>query len=44
MILPLLSRIAECRNAIKLATNNSFDVLDDSEFSKLKELVNMIKR
>ena len=43
MILPLLSRIAECRNAIKLATNNSFDILDDMEFSKLKELVDMIK-
>lgn len=43
MIIPLLSRIAECRNTIKLATNNSLDILDDLEFSKLKELVDMIK-
>lgn len=43
MILPLLSRIAECRNAIKLATNNSLDILEGLEFSKLKELVDMNK-
>jgi len=42
MALPLLNRIAICREAIKLSTNNSLDVLDDSEFSKLKELVDIL--
>jgi hypothetical protein len=39
IIIPLLRRIAECRNAIKLTTNNSLDILDDSEFDKLKILI-----
>jgi len=42
MVLPLLNRIAVCREAIKLSTSNSLDVLDDSEFSKLKELVDIL--
>jgi len=39
IIIPLLRRIAECRNAIKLTTSNSLDILDDSEFDKLKILI-----
>jgi hypothetical protein len=39
IVFPLLRRIEECRNAIKLATNNSLDILDDTEFNKLKVLL-----
>lgn len=39
IVLPLLRRIEECRKAIKLATNNSLDILDDVEFNRLKTLL-----
>jgi hypothetical protein len=39
IIFPLLRRIEECRKAIKLATNNSLDILDDMEFNRLKILL-----
>ena len=38
-IFPMLRRINECRKAIKLATNNSLDILDENEFKRLKELI-----
>lgn len=43
IVLPLLRRIDECRNAILLATNNSYDILNDNEFKKLKKLVEGIR-
>ena len=39
IIFPVLNRIDECRNAIKLATNNSLDILDNNEFEKLKKIL-----
>lgn len=38
-IFPMLRRINECRKAIKFATNNSLDILDENEFKRLKELI-----
>jgi len=38
-IFPMLRRINECRKAIKLATNNSLDILEENEFKRLKELI-----
>jgi len=39
IVLPVLRRIEECRNAILLATTNEYDILDDPEYRKLKELI-----
>lgn len=39
IVLPILRRIEECRNAILLGTTNEYDILDESEFKKIKELV-----
>lgn len=38
-IFPMLRRINECRKAIKLATNNSLDILEENEFKRLKDLI-----
>jgi tetrahydromethanopterin S-methyltransferase subunit G len=43
IVFPLLRRIEECRSAIKLATNNSLDVLDYMEFNRLKTLLEKTK-
>jgi hypothetical protein len=39
IVFPVLRRIEECRNAILLATTNEYDILDDPEYQKLKELI-----
>ena len=39
IILPLLRRIGTCRDAILLATNNEYDILEENEFKKLKEIM-----
>jgi len=39
IILPVLRRIEECRNAILLATTNEYDILNETEYRKLKELI-----
>ncbi|WP_299678179.1 DUF3800 domain-containing protein [uncultured Tenacibaculum sp.] len=39
IVLPVLRRIEECRNAILLATTNQYDILEGSEYKKLKELI-----
>jgi len=39
IVVPLLRRIDECRKAVLLATNNSFDIVGDPEFKKLKNLI-----
>lgn len=39
IVFPVLRRIEECRNAILLATTNGYDILDDPEYQKLKELI-----
>lgn len=43
IVIPLLRRIEECRKAILLATNNSFDILNEPEFKKLKKLSENIR-
>lgn len=39
IILPMLNRIKETREAIKLATNNELDLLNKPEFKELKDLL-----
>jgi hypothetical protein len=39
VILPMLSRIKKFRDAIKLASNNTIDVLEKDEFKELKNLL-----
>lgn len=39
IIIPLIRRIEECRKALKLATKNELDILDDNEFKRLKDLI-----
>lgn len=39
IILPMLNRIKEARNAIRLATNNELDLLSKPEFKQLKDLL-----
>lgn len=39
MIVPMLRRINECRNAILLATTNEYDILDEPEFKKIKRII-----
>lgn len=43
IVLPLLRRIEECRKAILLATNNSYDIVSENEFKKLKGLLDKIR-
>lgn len=38
IVLPMLNRIKEARESIKLATNNELDILDKDIFTELKEL------
>lgn len=38
IVLPMLNRIREARETIKLATNNELDILDKEIFNELKEL------
>jgi hypothetical protein len=38
-ILPMLHRIQICREQVKLATNNSLDILDNTAFFKLKDIL-----
>ncbi len=39
IILPMLNRLSEARNAIKLATGNDLDLLKNEEFELLKKLI-----
>lgn len=39
IIFPVLRRIQECRTAILLATNNQYDILDQAEFRKIKDII-----
>ena len=39
IIIPLLRRIEKCREAVLLATLNEYDILDESEFKKLKKII-----
>ena len=41
IILPMLNRIKETRNAIKLATANEIDLLDGEDFKELKKLLDI---
>lgn len=43
IVLPVLRRIEECRNAILLATNNEYDILKESEFEKLNEIIKNVR-
>lgn len=43
IVLPLLRRIEECRGAILLATTNEFDILNEPEFKKLKQLIENVR-
>lgn len=43
IVFPVLRRIEECRNAILLATTNEYDILNEKEFEKLKELINNVR-
>ena len=36
IVLPMLSRLKKCRDLVKLSTVNGLDLLDNTEFSKLK--------
>lgn len=42
IVLPVLRRIEECRNAILLATTNRYDILDDPDYRKLKDIIDNI--
>lgn len=39
IVLPMLNRITEAREAIKLATQNELDILDKEAFEELKKLI-----
>lgn len=43
IVLPILRRIEECRNAILLATTKEYDILDSSEYKKLKILIESLE-
>lgn len=43
IILPMLNRIQEARNAIKLATNNELDLVNNENFKELKNLLDRLK-
>jgi hypothetical protein len=38
-ITPMINRIAKCRDRIKIVTKNQLDILDKSEYSILKRIV-----
>tara|TARA_R110002033_G_scaffold170670_3_gene213767 strand:+ start:5032 stop:6171 length:1140 start_codon:yes stop_codon:yes gene_type:complete len=40
IILPMANRIKQMRNAIKLASGNELDLLDNPDFKELKEMLN----
>jgi biotin operon repressor len=40
IILPMANRINEMRKAIKLASGNKLDLLDNPDFKELKEMLN----
>jgi hypothetical protein len=42
IVLPLLRRIEECRRAVLLATNNSYDIVSENEFKSLRKLLENI--
>lgn len=37
IIVPMLSRLKKCRDAIKLGTNGDIDLFDKSEYNELKQ-------
>lgn len=39
VIIPMLNRLAKCRNKIKLATKNEIDILDKPQYQKLKKII-----
>jgi hypothetical protein len=39
IVLPMLNRIKEARETIKLATGNELDILDKDIFNELKQLL-----
>ncbi len=43
IVLPVLRRIDVCREAILLATTKEYDILDEPEFKKLKELIESMR-
>ncbi|WP_338792491.1 DUF3800 domain-containing protein [Bernardetia sp. MNP-M8] len=43
MILPLLKRVEDCRNAVLLATNKDYDILNEPKFHKLKSIIDKTK-
>lgn len=43
IVFPVLRRIEKCRNSILSATNNNYDILDNSEFKKLKEIIKTVR-
>lgn len=43
IVFPVLRRIEECRNSILLATKNEYDILDNNEYKKLKELIKNVR-
>lgn len=43
IILPMVNRIKEARNAIKLATGNELDLLDKAEYSELRRMLDEIE-
>lgn len=43
IVLPVLRRIEECRNAILLATNNEYDILKEKEFQKINQIIKNVR-
>ncbi|MDQ0109992.1 hypothetical protein J2T02_005139 [Chitinophaga terrae (ex Kim and Jung 2007)] len=43
LLLPMLNRIKTCRQRVKLATNNMFDILENTGFNELKKLIDAIE-
>jgi hypothetical protein len=43
IVLPVLRRIEECRNAILLATNNEYDILKEKEFEKINQIIKNVR-
>lgn len=39
IIIPMLKRIKDCRETILLATMNEYDILEEPEYKKLKEII-----
>lgn len=44
IVLPVLRRIEECRNAILLATTNKYDILEGTDYKKIKELIDNLSK